>query len=60
MLKNISFYQQNKERLKKIYRGKYIVIKEQKVLGAFSTWQEACANGLKLLKNDNFLVKYCQ
>ena len=60
MLKNILFYQQNKEKLKKLYQGRFILIKEEKVLGAFSTWQEAGSTGLRLLKNDNFFIKYCQ
>lgn len=59
MLANITFYQSNRERLKQIYGGRYLLIIEQKILGDFSSWSEACRKGLSLLQQDSFLVKYC-
>ncbi len=59
MLANISFYQKNEETFKQIYGGRYLLILEEKVLGDFSSWPEACSQGFGLLQHDNFLVKYC-
>ncbi len=59
MLANISFYQTNQEKLKQKYSGRYLLITEQKVLGDFCSWAEACQSGLRLLQNDKFLVKFC-
>ncbi len=59
MLANIAFYQTNQENLKQKYSGRYLLIIEQKVLGDFCTWAEACQNGLRLLQQDSFLVKFC-
>ncbi len=59
MLANISFYQSNQETFKQNYGGRYLLIIEQKVLGDFCSWAEACAQGFGLLQHDSFLVKYC-
>ena len=59
MLANIAFYQTNQESLKQVYGGRYLLIVEQKVLGDFCTWSEACLQGLGILQEDTFLVKYC-
>jgi len=60
MLSNIVFYYQNQQALKETYHGKYLLIKDGKVLGGFGSWQDACLNGLKMFQQDNFFVKYCQ
>ena len=59
MLANITFYQTNRERLKQLYNGRYLLIIEQKVLGDFCSWSEACLKGLGLLQHDAFFIKYC-
>ncbi len=59
MLANITFYQTNRERLKQLYGGRYLLIIEQKIRGDFASWSEACRKGLSLLQQDTFLVKYC-
>lgn len=60
MLSNIFFYHQNQEVIKTAYQGKYLLIKDEQVVGSFNTWQDACLKGLKLFQQDNFFVKYCQ
>jgi len=59
MLSNILFYYQNKQVLKETYGGKYLLIKDEKVLGSFGSWQDACLNGLKIFRQDDFFIKYC-
>ena len=59
MLANISFYQNNQENFKQVYSGRFLLITEQKLLGDFGSWTEACSQGFFLLQHDNFLVKYC-
>ena len=59
MLENILFYDRYKEQIQKIYKGRYLVIKDEKVFGEFNSWQEACSKGLTLFGEGAFLVKYC-
>jgi hypothetical protein len=59
MLQNISFYGRNKDQINKIYKGKYLVIKDEKISGVFNSWREACLQGLASFGEDSFLVKYC-
>ena len=59
MLQNITFYSKYKEQIKRLYKGKYLIIQDQKVFGVFNTWQEACFKGLALFTEETFLVKYC-
>lgn len=59
MFLNISFYHKNKEQLHKNYFGRYILIKDEQVIGDFNSWAEACLKGLALFNNDNFFIKYC-
>lgn len=60
MLRNITFYQSHKNQLKAIYHGRYLIIRDGNVFGDFSTWREACREGLNLFQDDSFLVKFCQ
>ncbi len=59
MVVNISFYHSNKEKLKRLYAGRYLLIKDEKLIGDFSAWSDACRLGLKLFNNDDFFIKYC-
>jgi hypothetical protein len=59
MLRNISFYGRYKDQIMKLYKGKYLVIKDEKVFGEFNSWQEACLKALALFGDGAFLVKYC-
>jgi hypothetical protein len=59
MLREISFYYQYQENFKNDYHGRYIIIKNERVMGNFCSWQEASAKGLELWGEDSFFVKYC-
>lgn len=59
MLQNISFFGRYKEQIQKLDKGKCRVIKEGKVFGEFSTWQEASLKGMTFFGEDSFLIKYC-
>jgi hypothetical protein len=59
MLREISFYYQYRENFKNHYYGRYILIKGEKIMGDFCTWQEASFKGLELCGEDAFFVKYC-
>lgn len=59
MFQNITFYQENKERLRKKYSGRYIIIKDEEVKGDYCTWSEASVTGLRLFETDNFFIKFC-
>ena len=59
MFSEILFYQNHREYFSQVFKGQYIVIKDEALVGHFSTWAEACYNALRIFKNDNFLIKYC-
>ncbi len=59
MFLNISFYNNHKEQFSRVYKGRFLIIKDERIVGDYNTWSEACSSGLKLFNDDNFLVKYC-
>ena len=59
MILNILYFNKHKDQLSKVYIGRFLVIKDEKVVGDFRSWLEACTQGLKIFNQDNFLVKYC-
>ena len=60
VFQDITYYHQNKELLRSKYCGRYILIKDEKVIGNFCTWSEASTTGLQLFNSDNFFIKYCK
>lgn len=59
ILRDISFYYQHQQDFRNNYSGRYILIKNKKVIDTFCTWQEASFKGLQLLGEDSFFVKRC-
>lgn len=59
MYSNIIFYHRHKQQFRKNYAGRYLLIKDEQVVGDYSTWSEASLRGLQIFNNDNFFVKYC-
>lgn len=55
--KELEYYKANKEELLKHHENQYAVIKENKLLGAYTTEQEAYEAGLKEFGNVSFLIK---
>ena len=54
------FYLDNQEELVKKYDGKYIVIKDRKVLGAYDSEAEAIRETTRDHKLGTFIVQKCQ
>ncbi|PSR53838.1 hypothetical protein AHMF7605_10055 [Adhaeribacter arboris] len=59
MVLTINFYHFNKENLKRLYAGRYLLIKDEKLIGDFNAWVDALRHGLNLFNNDDFFIKYC-
>jgi len=60
MLKNeFKFYIDNQIKLLEKYNGKYIVIKDKKVLGAYNSNDEALNKTIKNHKLGTFLIQLC-
>jgi hypothetical protein len=59
ILKDILFYYQHQENFRKNYAGWYIIIRNEKIMGHFPSWQEASLKGLELWGEDSFFIKYC-
>lgn len=58
--KEFSYYVQNQDELLKMYKGKYIVIKNSEVLGSFNTETEAISEISKTHELGTFLVQKCE
>jgi hypothetical protein len=57
--KEFDFFIQNQEKLFKKYPGKYIVIKNNKILGSYPSISEAISETSKVEKLGTFLVQKC-
>ena len=58
--KEFNYYIQNQDRLVEMYRGKYVVIKENDILGVFDTEINAINEISKTHKLGTFLVQKCE
>ena len=56
--KELEYYKINKDELLKYHENQFVVIKDEKLLGAYTTEQEAYEAGLKELGNVPFLIKH--
>lgn len=60
MLKEeFEYYLANQNELVKVYYGKFIVIKEQKVVGVYDSEIEAYSESIKTLELGTFLIQEC-
>lgn len=57
--KEFQYFIDNQKELVKKYPGKFIVIKEHDVLGAYNTQLEAYREGQKLTPIGTFLIQEC-
>lgn len=57
--KQLEYFKTHQDELVKKYRGKFLVIKDQKVEGAYSTEIEAYADAKKKFGLGNFLIQQC-
>lgn len=55
--KELEYFRQHKEELLKQYQGRFLVIKDNRLVGAYQNEQEAYDAGLKALGNTAFLIK---
>ena len=55
-----NFFLKNQESLVKKYRGKYVVIKNRKVLGVYSDIPSAITETSKVEEYGTFLVQKCE
>lgn len=57
--KEFEYYIANQEELVKTYNNKFLVIKDQKVVGSFDTSSEAYASGSEKFEVGSFLIQFC-
>jgi hypothetical protein len=57
--KQLEFYIKNQAELLKTYEGKYIVIKNEKILGSYESEMEAYVETIKEHKVGSFLIQLC-
>lgn len=55
--KELDFFDKNKSSYLKTYKNTYVVIKDDKFLGSFTTQLEAYSAGIKQYGNEPFLIK---
>jgi hypothetical protein len=53
----LHFYEKNKQEYLKLYKGQFVLIKDETLLGAFTTDAEAYKAGLEQFGNQPFLIK---
>jgi hypothetical protein len=56
----LEFYKGQKEKLLKHYKGQFALIKGKKLIGTYTTWEEAFNDGIKQLGNVPFLIREVQ
>ena len=56
----LEFYNNQKAELLKHYQGQFALIKGKKLIGTYTTWEEALNDGVKRLGNVPFLIKQVQ
>lgn len=56
----VKFYNSQKKNWLHHYEGKFALIKGKKLLGTYTTWQEAFNDGVQKLGNVPFLIKQVQ
>jgi hypothetical protein len=57
--KEFKYYIDNQNELVKVYNGKYLLIKGQKVIEAFNDQASAYIEGTKNYELGTFLIQYC-
>jgi hypothetical protein len=57
--KELKFFIANQERLVKEYRGKTLVIKDEKVVGVYDTPLEAYVESMKKYQPGTFMIQPC-
>jgi hypothetical protein len=55
--KELHFYEKNKQEYLKLYKGQFVLIKEEKFVGTFTTDAEAYKAGLEQFGNKPFFIK---
>ena len=55
--KELAYYKEHRDELLRQYEGKFVLIKEDKLLGVFDTDAAAYEEGIKRLGNTTFLIK---
>ncbi|MBA7525951.1 hypothetical protein ES705_18111 [subsurface metagenome] len=58
--KDFQYYLDNQEELVKKYKGKYIVIKDQTIVGIYDNELEAYTESTKQFELGSFLIQECQ
>jgi hypothetical protein len=57
--KEFKYYLKNQEELVKKYNGKFIVVKDEKVIGAYDSHREALDKTIIDHKLGTFLIQHC-
>lgn len=55
--KELEFFKSQKDELLRYYKGQFALIKDDKLLGTFTTLAEAFEAGVRSLGNQPFLIK---
>lgn len=55
--RELEFFKKNKAEWLKYYKGQFAVVKNEQLLGTFTTFEEAFHAGVKALGNQPFLIR---
>ncbi len=57
--KQLEYFIRNQSKLVKLFKGKYIVIVGEEVVGAYNSTKEAYIEAQKEYELGNFMIQYC-
>lgn len=57
LMEELHFFEKNKEEYLKYYEGQFVLIKGKKLIGSFTTEEEAYKVGVERFGNTPFLIK---
>jgi len=57
LAKELKYFESNKKEWLKTYKGQFVLIKNQKLIGSFTSQEEAYRKGIEQFNNKPFLIK---
>jgi len=57
LAEELKYFEDNKKNWLETYKGQFVLVEDKKLIGAFSTPEEAYKKGVEKFNNEPFLIK---